>query len=91
MTFQAGQVVGEYKVVRVLGRGGLGAVYEAVHLISQRAEAMKVMLAERTGTPDMKERFGGKSSFSPVSIIPISPACITPSILKISSSWSWSW
>jgi serine/threonine protein kinase len=57
MTFEAGQVVGEYKIVRVLGRGGLGAVYETLHLISQRAEAMKVMLAEQTGTPDMKERF----------------------------------
>jgi eukaryotic-like serine/threonine-protein kinase len=57
MTFEAGQVVGEYKIVRVLGRGGLGAVYEAIHLISQRAEAMKVMLPEQTGTPDMKERF----------------------------------
>jgi serine/threonine protein kinase len=57
MTFEAGQVVGEYKIVRVLGRGGLGAVYEAMHLISQRAEAMKVMLPEQTGTPDMKERF----------------------------------
>lgn len=57
MAFEAGQVVGEYKIVRVLGRGGLGAVYEAVHLISQRAEAMKVMLPEQTGTPEMKERF----------------------------------
>ena len=57
MAFEAGQVVGEYKIVRALGRGGLGAVYQAVHLISQRAEAMKVMLPEQTGTPEMKERF----------------------------------
>src|SRR6202453_2754055 len=57
MAFEPGQAVGEYKVVRVLGRGGRGAVYEAIHLISQRAEAMKVMLPEQTGTPDMKERF----------------------------------
>ena len=57
MTFEPGQTVGEYKVVRALGQGGLGAVYEAVHQISQRAEAMKVMLPERTGTPDMRERF----------------------------------
>ncbi len=57
MAFEAGQVVGEYKIVRVLGRGGLGAVYEATHLISRRAEAMKVMLPEQTGTPEMKERF----------------------------------
>ena len=57
MAFEAEQVVGEYKIVRVLGQGGLGAVYEATHLISQRAEAMKVMLPEQTGTPEMKERF----------------------------------
>jgi serine/threonine protein kinase len=57
MTFQAGQVVGEYKIVRSLGRGGLGAVYEATHLISQRAEAIKVMLPEKTGAQDMAERF----------------------------------
>ena len=57
MTLQAGQVVGEYQIVRVLGRGGLGAVYEAVHLISQRAEAMKVMLPEQAGAQEMTERF----------------------------------
>jgi serine/threonine protein kinase len=57
MTLQVGQVVGEYKIERVLGRGGLGAVWEAKHLISQRAEAIKVMLPEQTGTEDMKERF----------------------------------
>ncbi|HTZ58692.1 MAG TPA: serine/threonine-protein kinase [Acidobacteriaceae bacterium] len=57
MTFQPGQVIGEYEIVRVLGKGGLGAVYEAVHQISRRAEAMKVMLPEQTGTADMKERF----------------------------------
>lgn len=57
MAFQAGQVVGEYKVTGVLGRGGLGAVYGATHLISQRAEALKVLLAEQTGTAEMAERF----------------------------------
>jgi eukaryotic-like serine/threonine-protein kinase len=57
MAFEAGQIVGEYKIRRALGRGGLGAVYEATHLISQRAEAIKVMLPEQTGTPEMKERF----------------------------------
>ena len=57
MSFQAGQIVGEYQIVRALGQGGLGAVYEAVHLISQRAEAMKVMLPERTGAKELTERF----------------------------------
>ena len=57
MTFQAGELIGEYKIVRPLGRGGLGAVYEAVHLISQRADALKVLLPEQTGTQEMAERF----------------------------------
>jgi len=57
MIFQAGQVVGEYKIDHALGQGGLGAVYKATHVISQRSDAMKVMLPELTGTPDMAERF----------------------------------
>ncbi len=57
MTFQAGQIIGEYKVESLLGQGGLGAVYKATHLISQRQEAMKVLLPEQTSTPDMMERF----------------------------------
>ncbi len=54
--FEPGQIVGEYQVVRQLGRGGLGAVYEAVHRISRRAEAMKVLLTEGDG-PEGEARF----------------------------------
>ncbi len=57
MTFSPGQIVGEYRVERLLGQGGLGAVYETTHSISQRVEAMKVLLPEQTGTPEMVERF----------------------------------
>jgi eukaryotic-like serine/threonine-protein kinase len=56
MPFEAGQRIGDYEVVRVLGTGGLGEVYEVRHAISQRAEAMKVLLAEQRG-PDIGERF----------------------------------
>ena len=55
--FEVGQVIGEYEVVGVLGRGGLGAVYKAKHLISQRYEALKVLLPEQLGAADMGERF----------------------------------
>ena len=57
MAFDAGQVIGEYEIVRVLGSGGHGSVYEAKHLISQRAEALKVLRPEQTDTPEMTERF----------------------------------
>jgi len=57
MAFEAGQRVGDYEVVRVLGTGGLGEVYEVKHAISQRAEAMKVLLPDQRATAEMGERF----------------------------------
>jgi eukaryotic-like serine/threonine-protein kinase len=57
MAFEAGQQVGEYQVVRTLGRGGLGEVYEVRHAISQRAEAMKVLLPDQRAAAEIGERF----------------------------------
>jgi serine/threonine protein kinase len=57
MAFEAGQQVGDYEVVRVLGTGGLGEVYEVRHAISQRAEAMKILLPDQRATAEMGERF----------------------------------
>ncbi len=57
MAFEPGSVIGEYKIEAALGHGGLGTVYRVKHRISQRLEAMKVLLPERTGTPESAERF----------------------------------
>jgi serine/threonine-protein kinase len=57
MTFEPGSVIGEYTIEAALGHGGLGSVYRVKHRISQRLEAMKVLLPERTGTPESAERF----------------------------------
>src|SRR5277367_442374 len=57
MAFEAGQRVGDYEVVRALGTGGLGEVYEVRHAISQRAEAMKILLPDQRATAEMGERF----------------------------------
>lgn len=56
MGFEPGQRIGDYEVVSKLGAGGLGAVYEVRHLISQRREALKILLPDQ-GTPEMVERF----------------------------------
>src|ERR1035438_288866 len=57
MAFEPGQRIGDYEIMAKLGAGGLGVVYEARHLISQRREALKILLPEQLGTPDMVERF----------------------------------
>ncbi len=57
MAFEPGQRIGDYEIVAKLGAGGLGVVYEVQHLISQRREAMKILLPDQSGTPEMVERF----------------------------------
>jgi serine/threonine-protein kinase len=56
MAFEPGEKIGDYEIVAKLGAGGLGVVYEVQHLISQRREAMKILLPDQ-GTPEMVERF----------------------------------
>lgn len=57
MAFEPGQRIGDYEITARLGAGGLGLVYEVQHLISQRREAMKILLPDQSGTPEMVERF----------------------------------
>ena len=56
MAFEPGQRIGDYEVVAKLGAGGLGEVFEVRHMISQRREAMKLLLPDQ-GSPEMVERF----------------------------------
>jgi serine/threonine-protein kinase len=57
MAFEPGQRIGDYEIIAKLGAGGLGVVYEVQHLIAQRREAMKILLPDQSGTPEMVERF----------------------------------
>ncbi|HLJ44839.1 MAG TPA: serine/threonine-protein kinase [Bryobacteraceae bacterium] len=57
MQFEVGQIVGDYEVVGILGAGGMGAVYRVRNLISDRVEAMKVLLPERGDDSSFAERF----------------------------------
>ena len=52
-TIPAGQTVdGKYEIVRLLGRGGMGAVYEAVHTGTGRRVALKVILSDALAKDD---------------------------------------
>ncbi|MDY3556311.1 protein kinase [Gemmata sp. JC717] len=49
--------LGPYRVLKQLGKGGMGAVYAAVDSRLDRKLALKVMLAEAAKDADAKERF----------------------------------
>jgi eukaryotic-like serine/threonine-protein kinase len=57
MTFQVGDHVGDYEIVSVLGAGGMGKVYKVRNIISERVEAMKVLLPNLESDPDLADRF----------------------------------
>jgi serine/threonine protein kinase len=57
MIFGAGDRIGDYEVLAPLGAGGMGSVYKVRHAISQRTEALKVILPNASAAPEMAERF----------------------------------
>ena len=57
MTFGAGDRIGDYEVLAPLGAGGMGSVYKVRHAISQRVEALKIILPNAPATPEIAERF----------------------------------
>ncbi len=57
MAWLSGTRVGSYEIVDVLGDGGMGKVFRVRHLISDRMEAMKVLLAASSANQEMLERF----------------------------------
>jgi eukaryotic-like serine/threonine-protein kinase len=55
--FEIGQRVGDYEIVSMLGAGGMGQVYRVRNVISDRTEAMKVLLPDLSAEPDLAARF----------------------------------
>ena len=52
-----GRVIGDYRLVRCLGRGGMGTAWEAVHQKTGRRVALKLLLPGLAYAPDAVERF----------------------------------
>jgi serine/threonine-protein kinase len=55
MSFQVGQIVGDYRIVAIAGTGGMGEVYQTEHIITRRLEAMKVLSGATSG--EQADRF----------------------------------
>ena len=60
--------IGKYEIVKPLGRGGMGAVYQAFDPVLEREVALKVMLPETAGDPEQKQRFERRPGRSPASV-----------------------
>src|SRR4051794_19875985 len=53
-----GQIIdGKYKIERQLGKGGMGTVYLATHLGTERPVAVKVIVQQFMERPEFVERF----------------------------------
>ncbi len=56
-TLSAGQVLGQYRIIRALGRGGMGEVYEVEHQVLRRRYALKLLPADFAGQSGALARF----------------------------------
>src|SRR5580698_2499438 len=57
MADEVGQRVGDYEVLAKLGAGGMGRVFKVRNVISNRIEAMKILLPDFASDPDLAARF----------------------------------
>lgn len=57
MPFEIGHRVGDYEILGLLGAGGMGQVYRVRNTISNRVEAMKVLLPDSAAEPQLADRF----------------------------------
>ena len=55
--FPSGQTLGDYKLLKIVGEGGMGVVYQARQISLNRAVAVKMIRAGRLAAPDQVGRF----------------------------------
>lgn len=57
MAIRVGDILGDYEVTGVLGRGGMGKVFRVRSLLTEREEAMKVVLPDVEENSALVDRF----------------------------------
>ena len=57
MSDESTKRIGDYEILGVLGSGGMGKVFKVRNVISDRIEAMKILLPDLAGRQDLADRF----------------------------------
>jgi eukaryotic-like serine/threonine-protein kinase len=57
MGFKPGEIVGDYEIIGLIGAGGQGEVYRVRNVISERVDAMKVVLENADADARLADRF----------------------------------
>ncbi len=57
MSLQCGDTIGDYLIIAELGVGGMGKVFKVRNLISDRVEALKVLLPDLQNNQELVNRF----------------------------------
>jgi serine/threonine-protein kinase len=57
MAIQIGDIFGDYQVIGLLGRGGMGKVFRVRSLLTDREEAMKIVLPDLDENQELADRF----------------------------------
>lgn len=57
MSGETPKIIGDYEILNLLGAGGMGRVYKVRNVITDRIEAMKVLLPEIEGKEEVAARF----------------------------------
>src|SRR6266496_3271557 len=53
----AGTTLGKYRIIRLLGEGGMGAVYEGLHVEIGKRVAIKIISPALAAIPEARARF----------------------------------
>jgi serine/threonine protein kinase len=61
---EAGTRIGEYQLLRCIGRGGMGVVYQAEHITLGSRVAIKLLPGDASDNPKLRERFLREASAS---------------------------
>lgn len=59
-----GQIIGRHRLIRLISVGGMGGVYEGLHVALDRRDALKILLPQFAAIPELRQRFINEAKFT---------------------------